>query len=92
MTNPKIEKVKTEMEKTKAKIAELQAKYRDLEREKIRLENEDIVALVRSERISDAELSALMRSLRKEEPTAEAAAPARITDKEESYRANDEEN
>lgn len=92
MTNPKIEKVKSEMEKTKNKIAEYQAKYRDLEREKTRLENDDIVALVRSEKISDAELTALMRSLRKEEPAAEIADSGQKTDKEEAYRANIKEN
>ena len=56
MTNPKIEKVKTEIEKTKAKIAEYQSKLRGLERQKTEFENEQIVALVRSEKISDAEL------------------------------------
>lgn len=66
MTNPKLEKVKAGIEKMKAKINEYQGKLRDLEREKIRLENEEIVALVRGEKISDAELNALMQSLRRE--------------------------
>jgi hypothetical protein len=91
MTNPRIEKVKTEIEKTKARIAELTAKLREQEREKVRLENEQIVALVRSERISDAELSALMNSLRREEP----AAPANVkteTIKEETRNAYQDEN
>lgn len=92
MNNPKIEKVKADIEKTKAKIAEFQGKLRDLEREKIQLENEDIVALVRSEKISDIELAALMRSLRKEKTAAEGAPSGRKTDKEETYRANTDEN
>ena len=92
MKNPKIEKVKAEIEKAKAKVAEHQAKLRDLEREKIRLENEQIVALVRSEKISDAELSALMRSLRKEEPGSETTFSERNIDKEEPHCANIDEN
>jgi len=64
MTNPKIEKTKAEIEKTKVKISEYMSKLRALERLKTSLENEQIVALVRSEKISDAELSALMDSLR----------------------------
>lgn len=67
MNNPKIEKVKTEIEKAKAKILEAQAKLRALERQKTELENEQIVAIVRSERISDAELSALLQSFQKKE-------------------------
>ena len=66
MTNDKIEKVKTAIETTSAKILTYQSKLRSLEREKTRLENEQIIALVRSENISDADLSALMQSLRKE--------------------------
>ena len=69
MTDPKIEKVNKAIDKTKAIIQDYQKKLRDLEREKIRLENQRIVALVRGEKISDAELNALMQSLRKEEPT-----------------------
>jgi hypothetical protein len=68
MTNPKIEKIKADIERTKAKIAEYQAKLREQERDKTRLENEQIVALVRGERISDAQLTALMASLRKDTP------------------------
>ena len=60
MSNPKIEKVKTEIEKTKTKISEFQVKLRDLEREKKRLEDMEIVALVRSEKICDAELTKMI--------------------------------
>jgi len=91
MTNPKIEKVKAEIDKTKAKISEFQAKLRALERQKTDLENEQIVALVRSERISDAELSALMKSLHREE-SAEVRVSERITRQEEPRNANFDEN
>ena len=90
MDNPKLEKIKSEIEKTKAKISEYQSKLRDQEREKVRLENERIVALVRGEKISDAELSAFMSSFRKNEP-AEAAASAKTTRQEETLYANHDE-
>ena len=64
MTTPKIEKVKVEIEKAKARIAESQARLRTLERQKTELENERIVALVRSERVGDADLADLMRSFK----------------------------
>lgn len=80
MTDPRIEKVNTQIANTKARISEYQSKLRALERQKTDLENERIIALVRGERISDAELTALMQSLRKEEAT-----PSReISDKEDT--------
>ena len=66
MTDPRIEKVTIAIDKTKTTILDYQRKLRDLEREKIRLENARIVALVRGESISDAELNALMQSFRKD--------------------------
>ena len=89
MTNPRIEKVNTQIANTKAKISEYQSKLRVLERQKIDLENEGFIALIRSEKISDAELAALMQSLRKDNTeSAEAAAPAReiITTRQEEIR------
>ena len=68
MLSPKINKVNTEIAKTKAKITEYQTKLRDLERRKTDLENDDIITLVRSENISDAELSALLQSIRRAPP------------------------
>ena len=68
MTNPRIEKVNTLITNTKAKISEYQAKLRVLERQKTKIENEDFIAIIRSEKFSDAELAALMQSLRKKEP------------------------
>jgi len=76
MNNPKIDKVNLEIEKTKAKISEFQTKLRGLERQKTDLEDAQIVALVRSERISDAELTALMASLRSNGKDAAPAEPS----------------
>jgi len=92
MTNPRIEKVKTEIEKTKAKISEFTAKLRALERQKTDLENEQIVALVRREKISDAELSTLMKSLRRTPDAAEITASEKITEQEDTQNANFHEN
>jgi hypothetical protein len=64
MDNPKIKKLKTEIITTKKKIADLNAKLRDMERKMTVLENEEIVAAFRSEKISDAELSKLLLSIR----------------------------
>ena len=93
MTNPRLEKVKTEIEKTKVKISEFQAKLREQEREKVRLENDQIVAIVQGERISDTELTALMRSLRSYEPADEPTISEPITTRQEEPRnANIDEN
>jgi hypothetical protein len=67
MTNPRIEKVKADIEKTKARVLGYQARLRALERLKIILENAEIVAFVRGEMISDAELGVLMKSIRGED-------------------------
>ena len=64
MTNPKIEKTKTDIAKTKAKIAEYQGRLRDLERQKIDFENLEIIALYRREKFSEDEFAALMHSQR----------------------------
>jgi septal ring factor EnvC (AmiA/AmiB activator) len=65
MDNPKIAKLKKEISNTKKKIADLTAKLREMERKVTILENEEIVTAFRSEKISDAELSELMLSIRK---------------------------
>jgi len=68
MTNPKIEKVKTAIEKTKGIIADYQTKLRDLERQKVKLENDEIVALFRREKFNEDEFAALLRSGRDTQP------------------------
>jgi hypothetical protein len=93
MTNDKIERVKTAIENTSAKILTYQAKLRNLEREKTRLENEQIIALVRSEMISDADLSALMQSLRKDCANAASDIPPEVTmEKEITTRQEEKRN
>ena len=76
MYKPKIEKVCADIERTKQSISELQAKLRALEKLKVEVENDFFINIIRSERISDAELSALMRSLRKEDATPAVAVAA----------------
>ena len=83
MTNPKIGKINSDIAKVKAKISDYQAKLRALEKQKVDCENERIIALVRSEKISDAELTALMQSLRKDEPAADISA-RKITKQEDN--------
>lgn len=68
MMNPKIQKLAAEIDRLKMKISDYQAKLRTLERQKTVLENEQIVAFVRNDKISDAELNDLMLSLRKGKP------------------------
>jgi cystathionine beta-lyase family protein involved in aluminum resistance len=58
ITNPKIEKQKVEIERTKAKVAEFVAKQREQEKQLRALEDMEIVARFRSERISDEHLQA----------------------------------
>lgn len=92
MTNPKLDKIQSDIAKTKARINEAQARLRALEKYKIELENESFINIIRSERISDMELSAIMQSLRKEQPKP-AAAPVLALDKtklEETSDADDE--
>ena len=73
MNNPKIVKLKSEIGSTKKKIADLNSKLREMERKMTILENEEIVAAFRSEKISDAELTALMQSIRNKAPVKKPA-------------------
>ena len=66
MANPKIEKVNADIARTKDKIAEYTKKLRDLEQKKIGLENEEIVALFRREKLSEDEFAALLKTGRKD--------------------------
>ena len=67
--NPKIIKVNTAIDKTKEQIAELQAKLKDLEKQKTELENQEIVALFRSERLNE-DMLAMLRQPSKHSPKA----------------------
>lgn len=92
MTNPKLERVTADIAKAKAKILEWQSKLRAYERQKIELENEGFISIIRSEHISDADLSALMLALRNSQPkTAEPdIMAAKETVLEETRYASDE--
>ena len=57
----KIEKINDEIGKIKAKIAEQQGKLRDMERQKKDAENIEIVAAIRSGKINERELAAMVR-------------------------------
>lgn len=88
MTNPKIDKVNSDIAKSKAKISEYQTRLRSLERQKIELENESFINIIRSEKISDAELNTLMQSLRKKEPRLTTAFAEEITVQEDTLNAD----
>ncbi|MDL2232159.1 DUF4315 family protein [Ruminococcaceae bacterium OttesenSCG-928-L11] len=70
MTNPRIEKVSGDIRKTKEKIAGLQEHLRELEHKKTELENAEIVAVFRKEKLSDKDFAALVRQMSAERGTA----------------------
>lgn len=61
--NPKIQKVTEEIEKTKIKIAEVQARLRELERQKTELENAEIVAIFRKEKMTEDEFARFVSAM-----------------------------
>jgi len=71
----KIERVTADIGKTKAKIAEFQAKLRAQEQQKIALENEEIIALYRKEKLTEDDLIALVKSKRDSEPDENGGSP-----------------
>lgn len=83
MENSKLEKVKADIEKVKVRISDYQGKLRDLERKKTDLENEDIIALVRREKITDAELNALLRTIRKDDAAMLAEVKTSVNNEQE---------
>jgi hypothetical protein len=76
MTNPKIEKVKANIAKTKAIIADYQAKLREQEKQKTQLENDEIVAMYRREKLNEDDFKELLRKGRDVPQTALADIPA----------------
>ena len=60
MAMSKIERIEKEIQKTREKITEYQNKLRGLEAQKTEAENLQIVQLVRSMRLTPAELTALL--------------------------------
>ena len=78
MTNPKIIKVTSAIEKVHEQIAEYQSKLRNLEKQKTQLENEEVVAMFRREKLNEDEFAALLQAGRQ---TAEQP-PAQLLQKE----------
>ena len=68
ITNPKIEKQKSEIEKTKEKLGEVTAKLREQEKQLRNLEDLEIVAQFRKERMSDENLEILASDVPRRPP------------------------
>ena len=85
MAMSKIERIEKEIQKTREKITEYQNKLRGLEAQKTEAENLQIIALVRSMRLTPAELTALLSG----EPIPGIAAAG--TDYMEQEKIEDEE-
>ncbi len=62
--NPKIKSLRASIEKTDKKIAELKEKRKGLQEELQKLENMDIVGLVRAQGLTLEELAALVQQLK----------------------------
>ena len=62
MAANKIDRINREIEKTREKITEYQNKLKGLEAQKTEAENLQIVQLVRSMRLSPAELTSMLKS------------------------------
>jgi DNA-binding transcriptional regulator YiaG len=73
--NPKIIKVISAIEKVKEQIAELQARLKDLEKQKTALENDEIVAMFRREKLNEDEFAALLQAGRQSGQAAARAKP-----------------
>ena len=86
--NQKIERVITEIGKTKDKIAGLQTKLRAQEQQKIALENDEIIALFRKEKLNEDDLIALVKSKRESEQNAGDDSLASFGERQDSSPAN----
>ncbi len=60
MVNNKIDRIEKEMQKTREKITEYQNRLKTLEAQKTEAENLQIISLVRSMRVTPAELTAML--------------------------------
>ena len=84
--NPRIEKLKAERDSVAEKVEKLTARLKALDEQIIKLENTDIVGIVRENGLSIDQLAALMALLDKN-PT--AAVPTTLNEMEE--KEDDEE-
>jgi len=67
ITNAKIERKKSDIARTEATLADVKAKLRGKKQELRKLEDEEIVAMFRSELLTEEGYAALMRSRREAE-------------------------
>ena len=84
--NPRLEKLRLEREKVSEKLAAMTARLKALDEQILKLENTDIVGIVRENGLSIDQLAALMALLDKN-PT--AAVPTTLNEMEE--KEDDEE-
>ena len=85
--SPKIIKVNSAIDKTKEQIAELQVRLKDLEKQKTQLENDEIVAMFRREKLNEDEFAALLQSGKKKFPA--RATPQEIPQNRKEDGLND---
>ena len=64
ITNPKIERKRTDIARTEVRLAEVKARLREQKQELVKLENDEIVAMFRSELLTEDGFAALMRARR----------------------------
>ena len=83
MAMSKIERIDREIQKTREKITEYQNKLKGLEAQKTEAENLEIVQLVRSMRLTPAELNAMLSMA--------AAVPEETTDYDEEQEDTENE-
>ena len=84
--NPRIEKLKAELDSIAEKVEKLTARLKALDEQIIKLENTDIVGIVRENGLSIDQLAALMALLDK---NSTAAVPTTLNEMEE--KEDDEE-
>jgi hypothetical protein len=75
ITNPKIERKKADIARTEAKLVEVRARIKKQKEELTKLEDDEIVAMFRSEIISEDDFAALLRSRRESESANDDADP-----------------
>jgi len=64
ITNPKIERKKADIKRTETKLVDVRTRLRQQKEELTKLEDDEIVAMFRSEVITEDDFSALLRSRR----------------------------
>ena len=89
--NPKLQKVTGEIEKLKAKITEHQSRLRELERQKTELENAEIVAIFRKEKLTENDFAAFVRQMSGHSEPEPSTAPAEARHADPFRQEDDED-